>query len=130
KARTQELGKKLETLIKDFEAQLRETVKAIDDKTVGQKISRSSALRIATLRREFSEQFQSTVVAHNTGADKNDAKPADRVRDPKAGDLVRLKSLGREGRVTRGVDAKTLEVTVGSMKMRAPKTDAAAVCAG
>ncbi|MEO7028880.1 MAG: endonuclease MutS2, partial [Acidobacteriaceae bacterium] len=72
KARTRELGAKLEALIGDFEAQLRDTVKAIDDKTVAQKIARSSALRIATLRREFSEQFQSTVVAHNTGADRGD----------------------------------------------------------
>ena len=38
--RTREaLGEKLEALIKDFEAQLRETVKAIDDKTVAQKIA-------------------------------------------------------------------------------------------
>jgi len=129
KARIRELGEKLETLIKDFEAQLRDTVKAIDDKTVAQKIARNSALRIATLRREFSEQFQSTVVAHNTGADKDDAKPAERQREPKMGDLVRLKSLGREGRVTRVVDAKTLEVAVGSMKMRVPKTDVAEVVA-
>jgi len=129
KARTRELGEKLELLIKDFEAQLRDTVKAIDDKTVAQKIARNSALRIATLRREFSEQFQSTVVAHNTGADKDDARPADRVREPKVGDLVRLKSLGREGRVTRVIDAKALEVAVGSMKMRVPKTDVAEVVA-
>jgi len=129
KARTRELGEKLETLIKDFEAQLRDTVKAIDDKTVAQKIARNSALRIATLRREFSEQFQSTVVAHNTGADKDDARPADRMREPKVGDVVRLKSLGREGRVTRVIDAKALEVAVGSMKMRVPKTDVAEVVA-
>jgi DNA mismatch repair protein MutS2 len=129
KARTRELGEKLEALIKDFEAQLRDTVKAIDDKTVAQKIARNSALRIATLRREFSEQFQSTVVAHNTGADKTDAPRADRQREPKQGDLVRLKSLAREGRVTRVIDAKTLEVSVGSMKMRVPRTDIAEVIA-
>jgi DNA mismatch repair protein MutS2 len=129
KERTRELGAKLEALIKDFEAQLRDTVKAIDDKTVAQKIARNSALRIATLRREFSEQFQSTVVAHNTGADKADARPADRQREPKQGDLVRLNSLAREGRVTRVIDARTLEVSVGSMKMRVPRTDIAEVVA-
>ena len=43
--------------------------------------------------------------------------------------MVRLKSLGREGRVTRVVDAKTLEVTVGAMKMRVPDTDAEVVAA-
>lgn len=129
KAQTRLLGEKLETLIRDFEAQLRDTVKAIDDKTVAQKIARASALRVATLRREFSEQFQSTVLAHNTGADKDEAKQADRQREPQQGDLVRLKSLGREGRVSRVVDAKTLEVTVGAMKMRVPRSDVAEVVA-
>ena len=82
------------------------------------------------MRREFSEQFQSTVVAHNTGADKDDTTvKADRQREPKQGDLVRLKSLGREGRVSRVVDAKTFEVTVGAMKMRVPRTDIGEVIA-
>ncbi|MDQ2925075.1 MAG: Smr/MutS family protein [Acidobacteriota bacterium] len=130
KARTRELGEKLEALIGEFEAQLRDTVKAIDDKTVAQKIARSSALRIATLRREFSEQFQSTVVAHNTGADRGDvALLTDRQREPKQGDLVRVKSLGREGRVVRVVDAKTFEVTVGAMKMRVARADIVEVVA-
>ena len=60
-ARTRELERQLKTLIEDFEAQLRDTVKAIDDKTVAQKIARDSALRIARLKREFSEQFQTAV---------------------------------------------------------------------
>jgi DNA mismatch repair protein MutS2 len=131
KMRTRELEGKLEALIKDFEAQLRDTVKAIDDKTVAQKIARDSALRIARLRREFSEQFQSTVVAHTTGADKNDEpKTADRKREPKQGDLVLLKSLGREGRITRVIDTKTFEVQVGAMMTRVPKSDVLEVIAG
>jgi len=130
KARTRELESKLETLIKDFELQLRDTVRAIDDKTVAQKIARDSALRIARLRREFSEQFQSTVVAHTTGADKSDAPAiSTRARDPQVGDTVRLKSLAREGRVARIIDAKTFEVQVGAMKMRVPRNDIAEVVA-
>ena len=66
-------------------------MKAIDDKTVAQKIARDSALRIARLKREFSEQFQTTVVAHNAPLQSEaEAKAADRQRDPKPGDLVRL----------------------------------------
>ena len=130
KARTRELEGKLETLIKDFESQLRDTVKAIDDKTVASKIARDSALRIARLRREFSEQFQSTVVAHTTGADRNDGPVVvNRAREAQVGDTVRLKSLGREGRVARVIDAKTLEVQVGAMKMRVPRSDVAEVVA-
>ncbi|MDW5265686.1 MULTISPECIES: endonuclease MutS2 [Acidobacteriaceae] len=128
KARTKELEVKLNSLIEDFAYQLRETVKAIDDKTVAQKIARDSAARLARLRREFSEQFNSTVVAHNTGADKND--PAAQPHVPKGikvGDLVKLKSLGRQARVDRVIDAKTFEVSIGPMKMRAGIDDIAGV---
>jgi DNA mismatch repair protein MutS2 len=129
-ARTRELEHQLKSLIEDFESQLRDTVKAIDDKTVAQKIARDSSLRIARLKREFSEQFQSTVFAHNASPESDAAKKiADRRRDPKAGDLVRLKSLNREGRVVRVIDAKTLEIAVGSMKTRVPRSDIAEIVA-
>ncbi len=128
KARTKELETKLNSLIENFAYQLRETVKAIDDKALAQKIARDSDRRMATLRREFSEQFNSTVVAHTTRADKND--PAAQPHIPKGikvGDLVKLKSLGRQARVDRIIDAKTYEVSIGPMKMRAAIDDIAEV---
>jgi DNA mismatch repair protein MutS2 len=128
KARTKELEAKLNSLIEDFAYQLRETVKAIDDKTVAQKIARDSDRRMATLRREFSEQFNSTVVAHTSRADKNDPNAKPHIpKGIKVGDLVKLKSLGRQARVDRVVDAKTFEVSMGQMKMRAGIEDIAEV---
>jgi DNA mismatch repair protein MutS2 len=83
---------------------------------------------MATLRREFSEQFNSTVVAHTTRADKNDpAAQPHIVKGIKVGDLVKLKSLGRQARVDRILDAKTYEVSMGPMKMRAAIDDIAEV---
>jgi DNA mismatch repair protein MutS2 len=128
KARTKELEVKLNSLIEDFAYQLRETVKAIDDKALAKKIARDSDLRMATLRREFSEQFNSTVVAHNIRADKND--PAAQSHIPKGikvGDLVKLKSLGRQARVDRIIDPRNFEVSMGHMKMRAAIDDIADV---
>ena len=132
KARTKELEAKLNSLIADFEYQLRETVKAIDDKAIAQKIARDSSTRIARLRREFSEQFNSTVVAHTTGADRNDpaAQPhltGRGIAAIKVGDLVKLKSLRRDARVERVIDSKNYEVSVGTMKMRVPQSDIAEV---
>ena len=128
KARTRELEVKLNSLIEDFEYQLREIVKAIDDKALAQKIQRDSATRTARARREFSEQFNSTVVAHTSRADKND--PAAQPHLPKGikvGDRVKLKSLGREARVERVIDGKNFEVSVGTMKMRVAQSDIAEV---
>ncbi|HEY6375350.1 MAG TPA: Smr/MutS family protein [Edaphobacter sp.] len=128
KARTKELETKLNSLIEDFAYQLRETVKSIDDKALAQKIARDSATRIARLRREFSEQFNSTVVAHNTGADKADPNAQPHIpKGIKVGDLVKLKSLGRQARVDRVIDPKTFEVSIGPMKMRAAIDDIANV---
>jgi DNA mismatch repair protein MutS2 len=133
KARTKELEAKLKSLIGEFETQLRETVKAIDDKAVAKKIAREASSAVARVKREFAEQFNSTVVAHTTGADKNDAaaqvsgRGVGAVRAVKAGDLVKLKSLGREARVERVIDAKNFEVLVGTMKMRVAIGDIAEV---
>ena len=133
KARTKELEVKLNSLIGDFETQLRETVKAIDNKAVAKKIAREAGSTVARVKREFAEQFNSTVVAHTTGADKNDAaaqtggRGVGAVRAVKVGDKVKLKSLGREARVERVIDAKNFEVLVGTMKMRVALSDIAEV---
>jgi len=128
KQRTRELEGKLNLLLEDFTAQLRETVKSIEDKTISQKIARDSATRVARLKREFSEQFNSTVVAHISGADKADAsKRGSKDGEVRVGDLVRLTSMGREARVNRVLDAKTIEVAMGQMKRRVPRTDIAEV---
>jgi len=132
KARTRELEGKLNALLEDFAEQLRETEKTIEDKAAARKFARDSATRMARMRREFSEQFNQTVVAHTTGADKTDVaqKPAQRAsaaREVKSGDTVRLKSLGREARVERVIDAKNFEVSMGAMKMRVPLSDIAEV---
>ena len=131
KQRTRELEGKLNALLEDFAEQLRETERAIEDKAAARKFARDSATRMARMRREFSDQFNQTVVAHTSGADKNDSpKPAVKAQAPreaKAGDMVRLRSLGREARVERVVDGKSIEVSMGAMKMRVPLTDIAEV---
>ena len=136
KQRTRELEGKLNQLLEDFDTQLRDSIKDIEDKTVARKIARDSALRMSRVRREFSEQFSSTVLAHNTGADKNDPqKPLDprAPRPIKVGDLVTLKSLGRQARVERLLDPNSagvpvaFEVSMGQMKMRALRSDIVAV---
>src|SRR6185312_1482497 len=128
-ATTRELARKLEALLRDFESQLRDTVKDIDDKKIAQKIARDSALRIARLRREFSAQFQTTVAEHT--ADDNRAQSpdtkSDQPREPRVGDLVRLRSLNREGRVVRVIDANSLEVSFGTIKTRVPRSDIAGI---
>jgi DNA mismatch repair protein MutS2 len=130
KAKTREMEVKLNSLLKDFEYQARETVRVIEDRASQQKLSKEAERRIARLRREFSEQFNSTVVAHNTGADRGDRNAQPHVvRHVANGDTVKLRSVGKTAVVRRQVDENTFEVQMGAMKMRISRNDIAEVIA-
>jgi DNA mismatch repair protein MutS2 len=128
--KVREMEKKLETLFRDFEYHAREAVNAVQDRAAAQKLSKDAERRIAKLRREFREQFDSTVVAHATGADRDDphAQPA-LVKHVAEGDTVKLKSMGRAAVIKKKIDDQHFEVEIGSMKMRIAREDIAEVIA-
>ena len=95
RAKVRDLEQQLQSLLKDFTYQVRETIRAIDDRAAQQKLSKEAERRIARLRREFSEQFNSVVVAQHSGADRGDSNAQPHVvRHVSVGDTVKLKSLG------------------------------------
>ena len=127
-AKVREMEKKLEALFRDFEYHAREAVTAVQDRAAAQKLSKDAERRIARLRREFREQFDSTVVAHATGADQGDphAQPA-LIKHVSEGDTVKLKSMGRNAVIKKKLDENHLDVEIGSMKMRIAREDIAEV---
>ncbi len=129
-AKIREMEKKLESLLRDFEYHAREAVNAVQDRAAAQKLSKDAERRIAKLRREFREQFDSTVVAHSTGADHGDPHAQPQVvKHVSQGDTVKLKSTGRPARVVRKVDDNHFEVEMGAMKMKIARDDIAEVLA-
>ncbi len=125
-----DLEKKLDSLMRDFEYHAREAVAAVQDRAAAQKLGKEAERRIARARREFREQFNQTVVAHTTGADRGDQNARPHVVARVAeGDTVQLKSIGRSGKVVRKLEGEALEVQIGPMKMRVPLDDIAAVIA-
>ena len=126
--RTRELEQKLASLMKEFEFQMRENVRAVEDRAAQQKLSKEAERRITRLRREFQESFNQTVVAHRTGADAGDANAQPHVvRHVSAGDQVRLKSMGKIAVVQREVEKDVFEVALGPIKMRVKRDDIAEV---
>jgi DNA mismatch repair protein MutS2 len=126
--KVRELESKLDSLMKDFEYHAREAVNAVQDRAAALKLSKEAERRIAKARREFREQFNQAVVAHRTGADIGDANAQPQlVKHVSEGDTVKLKSLGRTGRVVRRIDDQAFEVEIGSMKMRIARDDIAEV---
>jgi DNA mismatch repair protein MutS2 len=127
-AKIKEMEKKLETLLHDFEYHAREAINAIQDRASAQKLSKDAERRISKLRREFRDQFDSTVVAHSTGADHGDPHAQPQVvKHVSEGDTVKLKSVGRPALVTRRLDDNHFEVEIGAMKMKIARDDIAEV---
>ncbi len=125
-----EMENKMETVLRDFEYQARETVNAIQDRAMSQKLSKDAERRISKLRREFREQFDSTVVAHTTGADQGDPDAQPQVvKHVSEGDTVKLKSVGRPAVVSHRLDDNHFEVELGVMKMKIARDDIAEVLA-
>jgi DNA mismatch repair protein MutS2 len=128
--RTRELEQKLMSLLKDFEFQMRENVRVVEDRAAQQKLSKEAERRITRLRREFQESFNQTVVAHRTGADQGDANAQPHLLKHIApGDRVLIKSMNRIGVVEREVEKDVFEVALGPIKMRV-KRDELAEAAG
>jgi DNA mismatch repair protein MutS2 len=122
--RTRELETKLASLLKDFEFQMRETVKAIEDRVGQQKLSKEAERRILRLRREFQESFNQTVVAHRTGADQGDENAQPHLlKHIAAGDVVRIKSMNKNAVVQREVEKDLFEVALGPIKMRVKRDE-------
>ena len=127
-AKIREMEKKLESVLRDFEYHAREEVNAIQDRAAAQKVSKDAERRVAKLRREFREQFDSTVVAHASGADQGDPHAEPQVvKYVSQGDTVKLKSTGRAATVLRKLDDSHFEVAMGAMKMKITRDDIAAI---
>ena len=122
--RIRDLETKLASLLKDFEFQMRETVRAIEDRAGQQKLSKEAERRILRLRREFQESFNQTVVAHRSGADQGDADAQPHIlKHIAVGDQIRLKSLNKIAVVQRDIEKDLFEVALGTIKMRVKRDD-------
>jgi DNA mismatch repair protein MutS2 len=125
--RVRELEAKLASLMKEFEFQMRENVRAIEDRAAQQKLSKEAERRILRLRREFQESFNQAVVAHRTGADQGDANAQPHLlRHIAPGDRVLLKQMNKVAVVQREVEKDVFEVALGPIKMRVKRDECSA----
>jgi DNA mismatch repair protein MutS2 len=125
--RTRELEVKLASLLKDFEFQMRETVRDLSDRAAQQKLSKEAERRMTRLRREFQESFNQTVVAHRTGADVGDGNAQPHLlKHIAVGDQVCIKSMNKMAIVQREVEKDLFEVALGPIKMRVKRDELSA----
>lgn len=128
--RSRALERELNGTLRELEQQSKLAVEAIEERAAREKAQAEAERRAAQLRREFSEKFTAQIRSRRpTAVQAAAAQVAAHQRDPRlaaTGDLIRLK-IGQQGRITRELDANTVEVAIGSMKMRARRADIAAI---
>jgi DNA mismatch repair protein MutS2 len=127
---TRALESRLNATLRELETQAKAAVEAIEERSAREKAQAEAERRVARLRREFSEQFTAQVRSRRPSAiQAAAAQAASHKLDPSlagTGDTVRLK-IGQQGKITRELDANTLEVAIGSMKMRVRRSEIAQV---
>ncbi len=130
RTKTRELEQQLSALLREFDQQTKETVRGIEDAATRDKLAQDAARRVARARQKFSSQFASAIAARKPNAMQRAAEQAAaHIRNPhlaSLGDTVKLR-IGQTGRVTREFDANTVEVSIGVMKMRVPRSDIATI---
>lgn len=130
RAKSRELERELNATLRELEQQAKAAVEAIEERAAREKAQAEAERRAAQLRREFSERFTAQIRSRRPSAmQAAAAQVAAHQRDPATaatGDVVKLR-IGQQGRVTRELDAHTVEVAIGSMKMRVRRGDIAAI---
>ena len=128
--RSRDLEKQLNATLRELDQQSKEAIQAIEDRVAREKAQIEAERRAARLRREFSEKFTAQVRSRRPNAVQAAAAQAEsHKRNPQGaatGDIIKLK-IGQQGRVTRELDRDTVEVAIGSMKMRVRRTEIAAI---
>ena len=125
--RTRELETKLASLLKDFEFQMRETVRAIEDRAAQQKLSKEAERRITAPAPRVSGELQPDRrrASHRRGPGRRECaaarSAAHRPRRP-----VRIKSMNKIAVVQREIEKDLFEVALGPIKMRVKRDECSA----
>jgi DNA mismatch repair protein MutS2 len=136
--RAAEWERKLEALWRSFEQRAEEKLRELSLRaTLGSKLARApqpkkEAARVAAsvrneAQREAKEDLRTTLLEHWSGGE-SEPSSGPPGREPEVGEIVRLKSFGRQG-VVRGRSGNWLEVEVGHLRTKVPLDDVAEIIA-
>ncbi|MFQ5818066.1 MAG: endonuclease MutS2 [Terriglobia bacterium] len=128
RAKLAELERELQTTMAQYRNELRAVVDAVRGPAARSRREKAGARHLTRVQAELKQAFATAIVTH-LGETAKPAPPETRV-DPEAivpGAWVRVRGIEQRGQVRRKLDARTVEVQLGSLRMRAALTDIVAV---
>jgi DNA mismatch repair protein MutS2 len=118
-AKLKELERRTEQALARFEEQAQETIGKIAQSAEQRKASQEAQRRIAKTKREFREDFQTTVLSTQEDARQGEIRPL-RIEE---GTRVRLRDVREPARVRRKLGEGRIEVEAGFLKMQVSVDD-------
>ncbi|MBI4462282.1 MAG: endonuclease MutS2 [Acidobacteria bacterium] len=128
RARLAELERELQGLMAQYRNELRAVVDGVRQPAARARVEKSGIKQLSRVQGELKEAFDAAVVGH-LGETARPAPPEPRV-DPEAivpGAWVRVRGIQQRGQVRQRLDARTVELQMGSLRMRAALDDIVAV---
>jgi len=113
-AKLKELERRTDQALARFEEQAQETIGKITQSAEQRKAAQDAQRRIAKTKREFREDFQTTVLATQEDARQGEIRPL-RIEE---GARVRLRDVREPARVRRKLGGDRIEVEAGFIKMQ------------
>jgi len=113
-AKLKELERRTEQALARFEEQAQETIGKIAQSSERRKAEQEAQRRVAKVKREMREDFQTTVLSTKEDARQGEIRPL-RIEE---GVRVRLRDVRDPARVRRKLSGDRLEVEAGFMKMQ------------
>lgn len=114
-----ELERNLQGIIAGYRNEMRQVVEAVKDRRLREKLEKVGKKQLSKVQAELKHEFDTAVVRH-LGESARPVEVARRVRPEEVvpGARVKLRGIARSGVVLSKIDAQTVEVQLGSLRMR------------
>lgn len=125
--RLKEMERSVQSLLAQYRNEMRTVVDALRDPKAREKLEKAGTRQLAKVAGQLEHEFDTTVVAHlgetARKVEVSRVKPEELV----PGARVKLRGIARRGVVLAKLGADTVEVQIGSLRMRARADDVEAV---
>jgi len=118
-----ELERSLQAILGEYRKEMRQVLDAVRDHKLREKLEKAGTRQLGKVAAEFKEEFDTTVVQHLGEAARPVAVKRVKPEELVPGARDQLRGIARRGVVLSKLDASTVEVQIGSLRMRAKADD-------
>ena len=118
-----ELERSLQAILGEYRKEMRQVLDAVRDHKLREKLEKAGTRQLGKVAAGFKEEFDTTVVQHLGEAARPAAAKRVKPEELVPGARVKLRGIARRGVILSKLGAESVEVQVGSLRMRVSADD-------